>query len=60
MAVDLPYIFPKISDITKIRVLIYRQDKYNLQTRILSIPDHEKFLKDVVVRLALFMNANRI
>ena len=60
MAIDLPYIFPKISDITKIRVLIYRQDKYNLQTRILSIPDHKKFLKDVVVRLALFMNANRI
>ena len=59
MAIDLPYIFPKISDITKIRVLIYRQDKYNLQTRILSIPDHEKLLKDVVVRLALFMNANR-
>ena len=59
MAIDLPYIFPKISDITKIRVLIYRQDKYNLQTRILSIPDHEKLPKDVVVRLALFMNANR-
>ena len=37
---------PKISDIFKIRDLIYTLDIYNLQTRTVSFPDHEKLLKE--------------
>ena len=40
------------------RVLIYSLDKYNLQTRIASFPDHEKLLNEIVVRLELFMIVN--
>ena len=29
------------------RILIYSLDKYNLQTRIASFPDHEKFLNEI-------------
>ena len=38
---------PKISHMSKITILIYTLDKYNLQTRIVSFPDHEKLLKEV-------------
>ena len=48
---------PKISDMSKIIILIYTLDKYNLQTGIVKFPDHENLLKEVVVRLS--MNANR-
>ena len=47
MSIDLLQIWPKISDMSKIRVSIYTLDKYNLQTRIVSFPDHEKLLKEV-------------
>ena len=43
----------KISDISKIRVLTYRPDLYNLQAKILSFPDQEKLLKEVVLGLAV-------
>ena len=49
----------KISDMSKIRVLIYNLDKYNLETKIVSFPDHENLLKEVVATFAVFMNANR-
>ena len=42
----------------KIRVLTYRFDIYNLQTKILSFPDQEKLLKEVVVSIAVSMNTN--
>ena len=42
----------------KIGSLIYTSDVYNLQIKIVSFPDQEKFLKQVVVRLALFMNGS--
>ena len=42
MTMDLP----KILDISKIRILIYTLEKYNLQTRILSFPDHKNLLKE--------------
>ena len=45
-------------DITKIRVLIYRLDIYNLQTKIVSFQDQEKLLQEVVFSLAVSMNAN--
>ena len=47
MAIDLSYILPKISEMFKIRMLIYALDKYNLQTSIVSFADHEKLLKEV-------------
>ena len=40
---------------SKIGILIYILDKYNLQTRIVSFPDLKSLLKKVVVRLALFI-----
>ena len=43
---------------SKIRVLIYRHDIYNLQTKIVSFPDQEKLLKEVVFNLAVSTNAN--
>ena len=58
MAIDLPWILPKISDMAKVRISIYTLEKFNLQTRIVSFPDHDNLLKEVVIRLALFMNAN--
>ena len=36
------------------RILIYTLDKYDLQTKIVSFPDHENLLKEVVATLALF------
>ena len=42
----------------KITVLIYRLDIYNLQTKIVSFPDQEKFLKEVVFSLGVSMNFN--
>ena len=47
MATDLSQIFPKILGMSTIRIIIYTLDKYNLQTRIVSFPDHEKLLKEV-------------
>ena len=44
---------------SKIKILIYTLEKYNLQTRIVSFPDQENLLKEVVVKLTLFMNSNR-
>ena len=43
---------------SKTRVLIYRLDIYNLQTKTASFPDHKKLLKEVVFSLAFSMNAN--
>ena len=48
-------ILSKISDISKIRVLIYRLD---IQTKIVSFPDQEKLLKEVMFSFAVSMNAN--
>ena len=42
---------------SKIRVLIYRLDIYNLQTKTVSFQDQKKLL-EVVFRLVIFMNAN--
>ena len=42
----------------KVRISIYTLEKFNLKTRIVSFPDHDNLLKEVVIRLALFMNAN--
>ena len=42
MTIDLSKILPKISDMSKIRILIYTLDIYNLQTRIVSFSDLEK------------------
>ena len=50
-------ILSKISDLSKLRVLIYRLDIYNLQTKIVSFQDQEKLLQ-VVFSLAVSMNAN--
>ena len=33
----------KISDMSKIRMLIYAINKYNLQTKIVSFPDHKTY-----------------
>ena len=44
---DLPQIFPKVSDMSTIKILIYTLDKYNLHTGNVSFPDHEKLLKEV-------------
>ena len=40
-----------------IRVLIYRLDIYNLQTKLVSFPDQEKLLKGLVFSIAVSMNA---
>ena len=48
----------KISDMSKIRVLIYRHNIYNLQTNIVSFQGQEKLLEEVVFSLAVSMNAN--
>ena len=45
---------------SKIRVLIYKLDIHNLQTKTVSFPDQQKFLKEVVVSLAVYMNANTV
>ena len=41
----------------KIRVLIYRLDIYNIQTKTVSFPDQEKLLNEVVFSLEVSMNA---
>ena len=43
---------------SKIRVLIYRLDIYNLQTKTASFTDQEKLLKEVLFSLAVSMNSN--
>ena len=43
---------------SKLKVLIYRHDIYNSQTKILSFPDQKKLLKEVLFSLAVSMNAN--
>ena len=43
---------------SKIRILIYRLDIHNLQTKIVSFPDQEKFLKEAAFSIAVSMNAN--
>ena len=48
----------QLLDIAKIRVLIYRLDIYNLQTKIVPFQDQEKLLQEVVFSLAVSMNAN--
>ena len=40
------------------RVLIYRLDIHNLQTKTVSFPGQEKILKEVVFIFAVSMNAN--
>ena len=40
-------ILPQISEMSKIRILIYTIVKYNLQTRIVSFVYPEKLLKEV-------------
>ena len=43
---------------SKIRVLIYRLEIYNLQTEIVSFADQEKSLNKLVLSLAASMNTN--
>ena len=43
---------------SKIRVLIYRIDICNLDTKIALFPDQEKWLKVVVFSIVVSMNAN--
>ena len=43
---------------SKIKVLTYKFDIYNLQTKIVSFADQEKLLKQVVLSLAVSMNTN--
>ena len=43
---------------SKIRVLTYRFDIYNLQTKTVSYPDQEKLLKEIVLSLAVSIDAN--
>ena len=38
---------PKISDMSTMKILVYILDKYDLQARIVSFPDHGKLLKEV-------------
>ena len=38
---------PKIQDMSRIKILTYTLDKYSLQTRTVSFPDHKKLLKEV-------------
>ena len=59
MAIDLSKILPKISDMPERRILIFPLDKYNLQTKTVSFPDHGNLLKEGVVRLALLINVNK-
>ena len=40
------------------RVLVYRLDRNSLQIRVVLFPEHKKMLKEMVVRIALSMNAN--
>ena len=47
MTIDLSKIFPKISDMSTTKVLIYKLEKNNLQTRVMSVPDYEKLPKEV-------------
>ena len=42
----------------KIRVLIYRLDVYNLQTKTVSFPDQKKIAKRTSVSYCSSMNAN--
>ena len=42
----------------EIRILIYRLGIYNLHTKNVSFPGQVKFLKEVVIRLAIYINAN--
>ena len=48
----------QISNVSKIRDLIYRLDIYNLQTKIESFSDQEKLLKEIVFSHVVSMNAN--
>ena len=43
---------------SKIRVLIYRLNIHNLQTKTVSFLDQEKILKEALFNLAVSMNAN--
>ena len=43
---------------SKIRVLIYRLDIHNLQTKTVPFPDQENFLNKIVFSLAVSMNTN--
>ena len=43
---------------SEIRVLIYRLDIHNLQTKTVSFLDQEKILKEVAFSLAVSMNVN--
>ena len=43
---------------SKIRVLIYRLDIYNLQTKIVLFQDQEKLPQEAMFSLAVSMNAN--
>ena len=43
---------------SKILVLTYRLDIYNLQTKIASFADQEKSLKEVVLSPAVAINTN--
>ena len=36
-----------MSDMSKIRILIYTPDKYNLQTKTVSFLDHKKLPREV-------------
>ena len=47
MAINLLWKLSKILDMSKIKLLVYTADKYNLQIRILSFSDPEKLLKEV-------------
>ena len=44
--------------LSKIRGLIYRLNIHNLQTKIVSFPDQENFLKEVAFSIAVSMNTN--
>ena len=48
------FMLPKILNMSKIRFLIHTLEKYNLETRIVSFPDHENLLKKAVVWLVRF------
>ena len=43
---------------SKIRVLIYKLDVHNLETKTVSFLDQEKILKEVVFNLPVSMDAN--
>ena len=48
----------QILDMSKIRVLIYRLEIYNLQTKIVSFQDKKRLLQEVMFSLVVSMNAN--